>query len=144
VGRLDADTTGLLLLTNDGELTFRLTHPRYKVEKEYHALVRGHPDEAALQRMRDGIEIEGANTAPAKVKEIEKVGNNTRLRVVIHEGRKRQIRLMCAAVGHYVIELRRVRFGPLSLGDLPPGKWRKLAVHEVHALRKAVRMPTPR
>jgi pseudouridine synthase len=144
VGRLDADTTGLLLLTNDGELTFRLTHPRYKVEKEYHALVRGRPNEAALQRMRDGIEIMGEKTAPAKAKEIEQLGPNTRLRVVIHEGRKRQIRLMCAAVGHPVIELRRVRFGPLSLGDLQPGKWRKLAVHEVHALLKAVRMPTPR
>jgi pseudouridine synthase len=140
VGRLDADTTGLLLLTNDGELTFRLTHPRYKVDKEYHALVRGRPDEAALQKMREGIEIEGEMTAPAKVKEIEQVGPNARLRVVIHEGRKRQIRLMCAAIGHPVIELRRVRFGPLSLGDLQPGKWRRLAVHEIHALRKAVRM----
>ena len=144
VGRLDADTTGLLLLTNDGELTFRLTHPRYKVEKEYVALVRGHPDDAALQRMREGIEIEGEVTAPAKVKEIERVGPNARLRIVIHEGRKRQIRLMCAATGHPVIELRRVRFGPLSLADLQPGKWRKLAVHEVHALRKAVQLPTPR
>lgn len=144
VGRLDADTTGLLLLTNDGELTFRLTHPRYKVEKEYHALVRGHPDEAALQRLRDGIEIEGEATAPAKVKVIEQVGSNTRVRVVIHEGRKRQIRLMLAAIGHHVIELRRVRFGPVTLGDLPPGKWRKLAVHEVHALRKAVRLPVMR
>jgi 23S rRNA pseudouridine2605 synthase len=91
--------------------------------------------------MRDGIEIEGEITAHAKVKEIEQVGQNTRLRVIIHEGRKRQIRLMCAAIGHHVIELRRVRFGPLALGDLPPGRWRKLAVHEVHALKKAVRMP---
>ncbi len=144
VGRLDADTTGLLLLTNDGELTFRLTHPRYKVEKEYVALVRGQPDDAAHQRMREGIEIEGEVTAPAKVKEIDRVGPNMRLRVVIHEGRKRQSRLMSAAVGHPVIELRRVRVGPLSLGDLQPGKWRRLAVHEVHALRKAVQLPTPR
>jgi pseudouridine synthase len=144
VGRLDADTTGLLLLTNDGELTFRLTHPRYKVEKEYHVLVRGRPDEAAIRRMREGIEIEGEMTAPAKVKHIEQAGPNTRLQVVIHEGRKRQVRLMCAAVGHHVIELRRVRFGPLVLGDLQPGKWRNLALHEVHTLLKAVRMPTPR
>jgi pseudouridine synthase len=142
VGRLDADTTGLLLLTNDGEITFRLTHPRYKVEKEYHALVRGHPADAQLQRLRDGIEIEGEQTAPAKAKAIEQAGPNTRVRVVIHEGRKRQVRLMFAAIGHPVIELRRVRFGPLFLGDLPPGKWRRLAVHEIHALRKAVRMPT--
>src|SRR5262249_39556563 len=137
VGRLDVDTTGLLLLTNDGDLTFRLTHPRYSVEKEYLALVRGHPSPAALQKLRDGVEIEGELTAPAKVKELDHQGNNTLLQITIHEGRKRQIRLMCEAIGHPVLQLQRVRFGPLSFGDLQLGKWRHLATHEVHALRKA-------
>ena len=138
MGRLDADTTGLLLITNDGDLTFRMTHPRYGVEKEYRALVRGHPSPAALQKLREGVEIEGEITAPAQVEELGRRGENTWLRIIIHEGRKRQVRLMTAAIGHPVIELQRVRFGPLALGNLAPGKWRYLAVHEVHALRKAV------
>jgi len=138
VGRLDAESTGLLLLTNDGDLTFRLTHPRFGVEKEYRALVRGRPTEATLQRLRDGVEIEGEMTAPARVEQLGRKGGDTWLRVVIHEGRKRQVRLMTAAVGHPVGELQRVRFGPLQLASLEPGKWRNLARHEVHALRKAV------
>lgn len=140
VGRLDADSTGLLLLTDDGDLTFRLTHPRFGVEKEYRALVRGRPNTDSLKRLREGVEIEGEATAPAKVEEAGKRGDNTWLRVIIHEGRKRQVRLMCAAVGHPVIELQRVRFGPLSLGSLQSGQWRHLATHEVHALRRAVRL----
>lgn len=140
VGRLDVDSTGLILLTNDGDLTFRLTHPRFGVEKEYRALVRGIPNADALKRLREGVEIEGEMTAPAKVEEVGRRGDHTWLRVIIHEGRKRQVRLMCAAVGHPVIELQRVRFGPLMLGSLPLGQWRHLAVHEVHELRKAVRM----
>lgn len=144
VGRLDAETTGLLLITNDGDLTFRLTHPRYGVEKEYRTLVRGHPSEAMLQRLRDGVEIEGELTAPARVEALGRQGGGTWLRVVIHEGRKRQVRLMAAAVGHPVIELQRVRFGPLQLGKLEAGKWRYLAQHEVHALRKAVKLGTGR
>jgi pseudouridine synthase len=144
VGRLDAETTGLLLLTNDGDLTFRLTHPRYGIEKEYHALVRGHPPALGLQRLREGVEIEGEVTAAAKVAVLERVEGNTWLRVTIHEGRKRQVRLMAAAIGHPVIELRRVRFGPLTLGNLEEGRWRHLAVHEVHALRKAVKLKPAR
>ncbi len=144
VGRLDAGTTGLLLLTNDGDLTFRLTHPRYGVEKEYRALVRGRPGEPALRKLREGIEIEGDLTAPTQVKELGRRGSDTWLRVIIHEGRKRQVRLMLAAVGHPVIELQRVRFGPITLGSLEPCKWRYLAVHEVHALRKAVKLSTRR
>ena len=140
VGRLDVDTTGLLLLTNDGDLTFRLTHPRFGVEKEYQALVRGRPSPAAMQSLRKGIEIEGELTAPAKVDEVKHEGDNALLRLVIHEGRKRQIRLMCNAVGNPVITLQRVRFGPLALGNLQPGKWRYLATHEIHALRRAVRL----
>jgi 23S rRNA pseudouridine2605 synthase len=140
VGRLDAETTGLLLLTNDGEITFRLTHPRYGVEKEYRALVRGRLNAEEFHRLRDGVEIEGETTAPAKVDLIEHRDKNSLLRIIIHEGRKRQVRLMLAALGHPVLELERVRFGPIVLGSLPPGKWRHLAVHEVHALRKAARM----
>lgn len=138
VGRLDADTTGLLLLTNDGDLTFRMTHPRYGIEKEYRALVRGHPGPTVLEKLRTGVEIEGDTTAPALVEALGKRGEHTWLRVVIHEGHKRQVRLMAAAVSHPVIELQRVRFGSLSLGNLAVGKWRYLALHEAHALRKAV------
>ena len=138
VGRLDADSTGLLLLTNDGDLTFRVTHPRYGLEKEYRVLVRGRPGEEAIRRLREGVEIEGGVTSPAKVDHMSTVGGNTWLRVTIHEGRKRQVRLMAAAVGHPVIELQRTRVGPIVLGELEPGRWRYLALHEIHALRKAV------
>ncbi|HYO50434.1 MAG TPA: pseudouridine synthase [Chloroflexia bacterium] len=141
VGRLDADSTGLLLLTNDGDLTFRLTHPKYGIEKEYRVLVRGKPGEAVLNRLREGVEIEGEMTAPAKVEELGRRDNDTWLRITIREGRKRQVRLMAAAVGHHVVELQRVRFGPILLGNLIPGKWRYLAQHEIHALRKAVKLP---
>ncbi|HET6312960.1 MAG TPA: pseudouridine synthase [Chloroflexia bacterium] len=141
VGRLDADSTGLLLLTNDGDLTFRLTHPKYGVEKEYRVLVRGKPGEAVLNRLREGVEIEGEITAPAKVEELGRRDNDTWLRITIREGRKRQVRLMAAAVGYHVVELQRVRFGPILLGNLIPGKWRYLAQHEIHALRKAVKLP---
>lgn len=144
VGRLDAETTGLLLLTNDGDLTFRLTHPRYAIDKEYRALVRGRPGEASLKRLREGVEIEGETTAPAKADVVGEREGNSWLRITIHEGRKRQVRLMCAAVGHPVIELQRVRFGPLTLGTLEAGKWRHLAVHEVHALMKAVKLKIAR
>ena len=140
VGRLDADSTGLLLLTNDGDLTFRLTHPKFGVEKEYRALVRGRPNTEVLKRLREGVEIEGEMTAPAKVEEAGRQGDHTWLRVTIYQGRKRQVRLMCAAVGHPVIELQRTQFGPLLLGSLQPGKWRHLATHELHALQKAVRL----
>lgn len=138
VGRLDADSTGLLLLTNDGDLTYRLTHPRFGVEKEYMAHVRGRPSEEALQRLRTGIEIDGEVTSRARVTETAHVGDTTYLRITIHEGRNRQVRLMCAAVGHYVIDLQRMKFGPIAIGDLKPGAWRYLATHEVHALKKAV------
>ncbi len=138
VGRLDADSTGLLLLTNDGDLTFRVTHPRYGLEKEYKALVRGRPGDEAIRRLREGVDIEGGPTSPAKVEHLNTVGGNTWLRITIHEGRKRQVRLMAASVGHPVIELQRTRVGPIMLGALEPGRWRHLALHEVHALRKAV------
>jgi 23S rRNA pseudouridine2605 synthase len=140
VGRLDADTTGLMLLTNDGELTFRLTHPRFGVEKEYRALVRGTIPETALEKLRSGVEIEGERTAPARAAFLSKSEGNSFVKIVIHEGRKRQVRLMLAAVGHPALELERVKFGTLSLGDLEAGRWRYLAQHEVHSLRKAARL----
>ena len=136
VGRLDADTSGLLLLCNDGELANRLTHPRYEVPKTY-AVVVAHPpvEEPALQALRDGIELEEGRTAPARVR---RLGADA-LELTIHEGRKRQVRRMCEAVGHPVRELRRVRFGPLDLGDLGPGESRRLTEVEVEALRAAPR-----
>jgi len=134
VGRLDADTTGLLLLTNDGELAHRLTHPSFEVPKTYRALV-AHPPvaEAALGALRRGVELEDGPTAPA---EARRLGPDT-LELTIHEGRKRQVRRMCTAVGHPVRALERVRFGPLELGDLAPGAHRRLTGGEVERLGRA-------
>ena len=133
VGRLDLDTEGLLLLTNDGELTHRLTHPSFGVEKEYLAEVDGTPSRAALRQLREGIELDDGPTAPAKV---ALVPPNV-LRLVIHEGRNRQVRRMCAAIGHPVLRLVRVRIGPLTIGTLAPGTWRELEGAEVRALAAA-------
>jgi 23S rRNA pseudouridine2605 synthase len=134
VGRLDTDTTGLMLLTNDGELAERLTHPRYGVERTYRARVSPGPvPEAALRALRDGVELDDGPTAPASVREVE-AGV---LEITIREGRKRQVRRMCEAVGHRVEELERIRLGPLSLGGLPPGESRRLESAEVERLRNA-------
>jgi 23S rRNA pseudouridine2605 synthase len=134
VGRLDADTTGLILLTDDGELAHRLTHPSFEVPRTYHAKVR-HPPvrEEALQRLRAGVELDDGRTAPARVKRLAP----DRLEITIHEGRKRQVRRMCEAVGHPVIALERVRFGPLWLGKLEEGQHRRLTAPEVEKLRKS-------
>ena len=133
VGRLDADTEGLLVLTNDGDLTHHLTHPSFGVEKEYLAQVEGRPSPAALRRLREGVELDDGMTAPAKVR---RVSSDT-LELTIHEGRNRQIKRMCEAVGHRVVALRRTRFGPLALGDLEPGASRRLSAAEIERLRKA-------
>ena len=134
VGRLDADTTGLILLTDDGELAHRLTHPSFEVDKTYLATVAAAPvREAALSRLRAGVELEDGRTAPARV---DRVRPDT-LAITIHEGRKRQVRRMCAAVGHAVLALRRVRLGPLELGDLPEGAVRRLTPGEIEALFRA-------
>ncbi|HMA37147.1 MAG TPA: pseudouridine synthase, partial [Chloroflexia bacterium] len=140
VGRLDADTVGLLLLSNDGDLTYHLTHPRYDVEKEYEALVRGYVTQEALRKLRAGVKLpdEARTTVPARVEQVTRLGDNTLLRFVIHEGRNRQIRRMMQAVGGHVLGLRRVRLGPLTLGDLSPGQWRRLTPAEITALRQAV------
>jgi 23S rRNA pseudouridine2605 synthase len=133
VGRLDADTEGLLLLTNDGELTHRLTHPSFGVEKEYVAEVRGAPSRGAVRRLREGVDLDDGRTAPAKVALVEP----NVLRLVIHEGRNRQVRRMCEAVGHPVVRLVRTRIGPLRDPSLRPGTWRPLETAEVRSLERA-------
>ena len=135
VGRLDTDTEGLLLLTNDGELTHRLTHPSFGVEKEYIAQVEGVPPPSALRRLREGVELDDGRTAPAKVGAL----GPSLLRITIHEGRNRQVRRMCEAVGHPVVRLVRTRIGPLADRRLKPGEWRVLTTAEVRSLERAVR-----
>jgi 23S rRNA pseudouridine2605 synthase len=134
VGRLDQDTEGLLILTNDGGLTHRLTHPSFGIEKEYLAHVEGRPSRGTLRRLREGIALEDGMTAPAAA---SLVAPNL-LRIVIHEGRNRQVRRMCEAVGHPVERLVRVRIGPLTDRRLKPGKFRALTVDEVLELERAV------
>ena len=142
VGRLDMDTSGLLLVTNDGELAHRLMHPRYGVEKEYLAVVRGIPDEKALEKLRRGVYIEGGRTSPARVEMHpgEKSQNSRSLRITLHEGRKRQVRQMCEAVGHPVLSLKRVRFGPFLLRGMREGECRLLGKQEIEQLRRSVEL----
>jgi len=135
VGRLDLDTEGLLLLTNDGEFAHKITHPRYRVDKVYIAWVQGHPDEVALEKLRRGVRIEDGITAPAKVIVTEQTGTQTCLKITIHEGKKRQIKRMCRAVGHEVQNLRRIQVGPIKLGNLRVGKYRHLSSKEIGALK---------
>jgi 23S rRNA pseudouridine2605 synthase len=134
VGRLDADTTGVLLLTNDGELAHRLAHPRYRVDKVYEVDVDGEPTEERLRRLREGVELDDGRTSPARA---ERVGPN-RLQLVIHEGRKHQVKRMCAAVGLPVRRLHRSRYDGVELGGLSPGSWRELTREEVERVRAAV------
>jgi 23S rRNA pseudouridine2605 synthase len=141
VGRLDADTTGLILLTNDGDLAERLTHPRYEVERVYRARVEPAPvPEPALRALREGVELDDGPTQPARVRQTEPGV----LEIAIHEGRNRQVRRMCEAVGHPVATLERVAFGPLRLGELAVGETRRLDPAEVERLRKAAASPQSR
>ncbi|MFZ0041527.1 MAG: pseudouridine synthase [Solirubrobacteraceae bacterium] len=136
VGRLDIDTTGLILLTNDGELAYRLTHPRYEVPKIYRAVVTNPPvRDRALRELRRGVTLDDGPTAPARAR---RLAPDT-LELEIHEGRKRQVKRMCEAVGHRVRRLERVAFGPLGLGDLSPGDSRRLNSSELRALENAGR-----
>ena len=137
VGRLDVDTEGLLLLTNDGELAHRLTHPSFGVEKEYVVELEGSPSRAALRRLREGVELDDGTTAPARAALLEP----SVVRLTVHEGRNRQGRRMCDAVGHPVVRLIRTRIGPLADRSLAPGAWRELTGDEVRSLQRAVAGP---
>jgi 23S rRNA pseudouridine2605 synthase len=135
VGRLDIDSSGLILLTNDGELANRLTHPRFEVPKTYRAKLRGAPiANDALEALRTGVELEDGRTAPARVRRIGRRDSNL-IELTIHEGRNRQIRRMCQAIGHPVLELLRTSFGPLTLDGLESGAHRRLPAAEVERLR---------
>ena len=139
VGRLDLDTEGLLVITNDGDLAHRLTHPSLSVEKAYLVQVEGTPSPAAVRRLREGVELEDGMTSPAKVS----LTPPNLLRLVIHEGRNRQVRRMCAAVGHPVVRLARYRIGPLADPSLAPGTWRHLEPSEVRGLEQAAAAAPP-
>jgi 23S rRNA pseudouridine2605 synthase len=140
VGRLDADTTGALLLTNDGELAHRLAHPRYGVEKTYLMDVEGTPDDAALRRLETGVELEDGRTAPARARRI----GPSRIELTIHEGRKHQVKRMLEAVGHPVLWLHRTAYAGVSADDLQPGEWRELSAEEVGRLRSGGAGPPDR
>jgi 23S rRNA pseudouridine2605 synthase len=140
VGRLDADTTGALLLTNDGELAHRLAHPRYEVEKLYEAEVDGRPSDDALARLRDGVVLEDGVTSPARVRRLAP----SRVELAIHEGRKHQVKRMLEAVGHPVRRLHRSRYAGLELTGLEPGAWRELTGDELASLRAVTRTRSAR
>ena len=134
VGRLDYDSSGLLLLTNDGDFANLLMHPKHEILKVYIVTVKGKPSEESLERLRKGIRIDGYVTAPAFVRVLNVYENKTKLEITIHEGRNRQIRKMCEKIGHPVVRLKRVAYGALELGNLKPGEWRYLTDREVKQL----------
>ncbi|MCL6609900.1 MAG: rRNA pseudouridine synthase [Peptococcaceae bacterium] len=136
VGRLDYDSEGLLIITNDGDLTYRLTHPSHRITKTYRVRVRGVPGAGDLERLAGGIMLEDGMTAPARIEFIGEREGNALLEVTIHEGRNRQIRRMFEKIGCRVVRLKRIRIGPLSLGDLRPGQYRHLGEGEVRRLKK--------
>jgi 23S rRNA pseudouridine2605 synthase len=138
VGRLDADTTGALLLTNDGPLAHRLAHPRYGVPKVYEAEVGGVPDREALRGLRDGVELDDGLTAPAEARVLRRRSGSVLVELTLHEGRKHQVKRMCAAIGHPVRRLHRSRYAGLDLRGLGPGDWRELTRDEVADLRRQV------
>jgi 23S rRNA pseudouridine2605 synthase len=140
VGRLDKQTTGLLLLTDDGELAFRLTHPSYGIEKGYRAIVEGMVSAEAVKKLQDGVLLEDGPTAPARVRLVRKSERASVIELFIHEGRKRQIRRMCEAVGHRVLELDRFQVGPLKLANLALGKCRLLTQDELESLCRSVKL----
>ena len=138
VGRLDLDTLGVLLLTDDGPLGYRLAHPRYGVYKIYRATVRGVPKPGAIRQLREGVHLNDGPTSPADARLLFDRGETSDLELILHEGRKRQVRRMCRAIGHRVIELERTAFGGITAEGLDPGHWRALAEGEVQSLRQMV------
>lgn len=141
IGRLDADTTGLLLFSTDGELGNNLLHPSHHVDKTYIAMVKGLPCAEEIQLLREGVQLDDGMTAPAEVYLLEGSTHCSRLQITVHEGRKRQVKRMCEYVGHKVMQLQRVQFGPIELDEdeLPSGKWRLLSEDEVEALHSVIR-----
>ncbi len=140
VGRLDYDSEGLLLLTNDGELTYALTHPRHEIPKTYRAMVQGVPDKDKLEELAKGVVLEDGATAPAGIRLLKNKSDSALLEITIHEGKNRQIRRMCEHIGHPVLSLRRVGIGPLKIGDLQRGRFRHLTTREVKMLMKALKI----
>jgi 23S rRNA pseudouridine2605 synthase len=138
VGRLDLDSSGLLLLTNDGELAFRLSHPRYKIDKKYLVKCEGSIPDEKLEVLAAGVELEDGRTWPATLELISRGEGSTSFHITLHEGRKRQIRRMCSAIGHKVVSLRRIVYGGISLGRLKSGSYRHLEKREVVGLKSAV------
>lgn len=136
VGRLDYDTSGLLILTNDGDLAYKITHPKYEKNKKYIAKVSGIPKEKELQEFRNGLIIEDYITSKAKVEILEIVEKNAILEITIHEGKNRQVRKMCSKIGHPVIELKRVKIGEIKLGNIKEGEWRHLTQKEIEFLNR--------
>jgi pseudouridine synthase len=141
VGRLDYDSEGLLLMTSDGDLAARLTHPRHGVERVYEAIVVGAPSQEALEKLRRGVFLDGDRAAPSQVRRGAVVGKGgrqtTKLTITLREGRNRQVRRMCAQIGHPVRSLKRTRMGPIGLGDLRVGAWRDLSAAEIETLKSA-------
>lgn len=135
VGRLDFDTSGLIILTNDGDFAYRMTHPSHEVEKVYEAEVLGIPTDEEMERFRSGLKIEDYVTSPSEIRIIRTKGRNSVVEVKIHEGRNRQVRKMCDAIGHPVIRLKRTKIGGLELGSLKEGSWRKLTSEEIDYLK---------
>ncbi|EOD01088.1 pseudouridine synthase [Caldisalinibacter kiritimatiensis] len=135
VGRLDFDTSGLLIITNDGELTYKLTHPSHEIVKTYIAKVKGIPNESKLNNFRNGLYIDGYITSKADINVIRELKNSSVLKIKIHEGKNRQVRKMCAKIGHPVISLKRIAIGKLRLNDLPKGQWRFLTQKEIEYLK---------
>lgn len=135
VGRLDFDTAGLIILTNDGDLAYRMTHPSHEVEKVYLAEIAGIPTEDELERFRRGLEIEDYVTAPSKIRVLKEIARSSQVEITIHEGKNRQVRKMCDAIGHPVIRLKRIRIGSLGMEGLEEGKWRELTDMEVEYLK---------
>lgn len=135
IGRLDYDTDGLLLLTNDGELTFRITHPKHNIDKTYRAAVRGRVDDKDMETFRKGIKIEDYVTSPARLEILGESKGNSIVEITIHEGKNRQVRKMCSAIGHEVISLTRIRIGEIGLGTLKTGQWRFLTEAEVKYIK---------